>query len=97
MPERERVQARAMKRARSMGVRSGNFWKKAPTKPWPGKVFSIDYQRGRAQEYYRKSEDLWKGARMTSVQAKGVLPAPGGGGSKCKAFVINGISVIRQQ
>ena len=75
MPVRARVQERGQKRARSMGVRSGNFWKKAPSKPWPGKVFSEDYQRGRPLEYYKKSEDLWKGVRMTSVQAKGVLPA----------------------
>ncbi len=75
MPKRARLQERDIKRARSMGVRSGNFWKKAPSKPWPGKIFS-EYQRNQPLKHFQQSEDLWKGIRMTTVQAKGVLPAP---------------------
>ena len=75
MPERARMQERGIKKARSMGVRSGNFWKKAPPKPWPGKVYTVENKRGKPLQYYRESEDLWKGVRMTSVQVKGVLPA----------------------
>ena len=75
MPNRARVKERGLKKARSFGIRSGKFWKKPPVAPWPGKVFSADYDRRRPLDYMKNSEDLWKGVRISSVQAKAVIPA----------------------
>ena len=69
------MKERALKKAKSMGIRSGNFWKKPPVAPWPGKIYSAEFKRGRHLDFMRESEDVWKGVRITSIQAKAVIPA----------------------